>query len=87
MPTCKPGNTGVPPLSDETCFGNYGGTYTSEEMTSCTIKPTVNEAVGWTYGEVDNPVGNVLTYGGVLDALPGCNPIQYGPGLATIQTC
>jgi WSC domain len=87
MPTCKPGNTGVPPLSDPTCFGNYGGTYTYPEMDACTIPPTVNEDVGWTYGEVDNPVGGVLTYGGVLDKLPGCNPIQPGPGMASVQTC
>ena len=87
MPTCKPGNTGNPPLSDPTCFGNFGGTYTYPEMDACTIPPTVNEPVGWSYGEVDNPVGGVLTYGGVLDKLPGCNPIQPGPGMASVQTC
>jgi hypothetical protein len=87
MPTCNPGNRGTPPLSDETCFGNYGGVYTDEEMASCTQKPTVDEDVGWTYGDVDNPVGGVLTYGGVLDALPGCCPIQPGPNDATVQTC
>ncbi len=87
MKTCRPGNTGVPPLSDSSCFGNFGGSYTPEQMNSCTVPPIVNEPVGWTYGEVDNPVGGVLTYGGVLNKLPGCNPIQPGPGLATIQTC
>jgi hypothetical protein len=103
-------------------------------MKSCTIRPTVNEPVGWTYGEADNAVGGVLTvrnpypskpialekhlhllmhsrhhnrfrncfsniamtgnadsnvfqYGGVLDKLPGCNPIQPGPGMASVQTC
>jgi len=49
--------------------------------------PTVDEYVGWTYGEVDNPVGGVLTYGGVLDGLPWLLPIQYGPNDATVQTC
>ena len=87
MPTCKPGNTDNPPLSDSSCFGNFGGTYTYPQMDACTIMPTVNEPVGWTYGEVDNPVGGVLTYGGVLDKLPGCNPIQPGPGMASVQTC
>jgi hypothetical protein len=87
MPTCKPGNTGNPPLSDPTCFGNLGGTYTYPEMDACTIQPTVTEPVGWTYGQVDNPVGGVLTYGGGLDKLPGCNPIQPGPGMASVQTC
>ncbi|KAG9677168.1 WSC-domain-containing protein, partial [Aureobasidium melanogenum] len=24
---------------------------------------------------------------GLLEALPGCNPVQQGPGLATVQTC
>lgn len=24
---------------------------------------------------------------GMLDALPGCNPVQQGPGLASVQTC
>lgn len=87
MKTCRPGNTGSPPLSDPSCFGNLGGTYTSQQMTSCTVPPIVNEPVGWTYGEVDNPTGGVLTYGGVLNKLPGCNPIQPGPGLATIMNC
>ena len=87
MPTCRPGNTGNPPLSDDSCFGKYGGTYTLAEMNACRVKPTVNEDVGWQYGEVDNPVGGKLTYGGVLDALPGCNPIQPGPGPAKPAAC
>jgi hypothetical protein len=87
MPTCNPGNTDNPLLNSDVCFGNLGGTYTYAEMDACTIPPTVDEDVGWTYGEVDNPVGGVLTYGGVLDKLPGCNPIQYGPGMASVQTC
>lgn len=87
MSTCKPGNTGNPPLSDDSCFGKFGGTYSYAEMNNCRVKPTVNEPVGWNYGEVDNPVGGVLTYGGVLPKLPGCNPIQPGPGKASIQNC
>jgi hypothetical protein len=87
MPTCKPGNTGNPQLSDNTCFGTFGGTFTGAEMTACTLKPTVNEDVGWTYGEFDNPVGGVLTYGGVLDKLPGCCPVQEGPNDAVIMAC
>ena len=87
MPTCRPGNTGNPPLSDDSCFGKYGGTYTSTEMSTCRVQPIVNEDVGWTYGEVDNPEGGKITYGGVLDALPGCNPVQPGPGMAKLMTC
>ncbi|MCJ1481549.1 hypothetical protein MMC06_001708 [Schaereria dolodes] len=87
MPTCQPGNTFNPPLSDPSCFGKLGGTYTSPEMAACTVKPTVNENVGWTYGQVDTSYPGYLTHGGVLDALPGCNPIQYGPANAQPMTC
>ena len=85
MPTCNPGNTDNPLLNSDVCFGTLGGTYTYPEMVAYTIKPVVNEYVGWIYGELDNPVGGVLTHGGVLDALPGCNPIQYGPENAVVQ--
>lgn len=87
MKTCQPGNTGVPPLSDPSCFGNLGGIYTSDELTSCTVPPIVDEDVGWTYGEVDNTFGGILTYGGVVDKLPGCNLIQLGLEMATLQIC
>jgi len=56
-------------------------------MLACKIEPTVEEDVGWTYGEIDNPEGKGLTYGGVLDALPGCNKIQPSPGPASVQSC
>ena len=85
MKTCRPGNTGVPPLSDSTCFGPYGGTYTSEQMAACTIEPVVNEDVGWTYGTTDND--GSLTYGGVLAQLPGCQTLTSGPDNATLVTC
>jgi hypothetical protein len=87
MPTCTPGNTGVPPLSDPTCFGNRGGIFTDEQMAACLMKPTTGEASGWTYPELDNPVGGVLTYGGVLSALPGCQTITTGPDPAVLTTC
>lgn len=87
MPTCTPGNTGVPPLSDPTCFGNRGGIYSDEEIKACMLKPTVNEDSGWTYPEQDNPDGGVLTYGGVLNALPGCQTITTGPEPAVLTTC
>jgi hypothetical protein len=77
MLTCLPGNTGNQPLSDDTCFGNCGGTYTSEQMANCTQEPTVDEYAGWTYGEVENPVGGVVIYVGMLDKLP-CFPVQPG---------
>jgi len=45
---------------------------TDEEMNSCVQQPRVNEVVEGQY----------------LDALPGCNPLQYGPGHATmIREC
>ncbi|KAI1327926.1 hypothetical protein F5Y16DRAFT_167030 [Xylariaceae sp. FL0255] len=84
MPTCMPGNTGTPPLSDSTCFGNHGGLFTSAQMEACRNTPLSSENVGWN-GKDDNPIGGVLTYGGVVgQKLPGCNPIQAGPGPATI---
>lgn len=87
MPTCIPGNTGNPPLSDSTCFGNHGGVYTNKEIAACMLKPLTSEATGWTYPEIDNPEGGSLTYGGVLSALPGCQTITTGPDAATLTTC
>ncbi|KAI1279654.1 hypothetical protein F5Y07DRAFT_29568 [Xylaria sp. FL0933] len=88
MPSCRPGNTGTPPLSDSSCFGNHGGLFTQKEMDACRQRPTTDENVGWKFGQEDNPVGNVFTYGGVVgNKLPGCNPIQAGPGPATVQNC
>lgn len=87
MPTCTPGNTGNPPLSDLTCFGSYGGIYSDEEISACMLESLTTEATGWTYPEIDNPEGGALTYGGVLAALPGCQTITTGPDAATLTTC
>ncbi|MCJ1440494.1 MAG: hypothetical protein MMC23_000978 [Stictis urceolatum] len=87
MPTCNPGNTGSPDLSEDVCFGQHGGTYTDDEMNSCHVKPSTDEDVGWTYGERDNMPGGAKTLGGVLDKLPGCNPIQEGPTRAEVKSC
>ena len=87
MKTCRPGNTDNPPLSDPTCFGNHGGVYTDDEIKNCLLKPTVDEDSGWTYPEIDNPQGGALTYGHVLDALPGCQTITTGPEPAVLKTC
>ncbi|MCJ1329236.1 hypothetical protein MMC10_005915 [Thelotrema lepadinum] len=87
MKTCRPGNTGNPPLSDASCFGNRGGIFTDAEIKACLIPGAVNEDVGWTYPEIDNPQGGVLTKGGELQQLPGCQTIQGAPGPATLKTC
>lgn len=64
-------------MSDDSCFGKFGGIYTDKEMKLCTQAPLVEENVGWNYGEIDNPTGHPLTYGGIVgDALPGNNPIE-----------
>ena len=87
MPTCNPGNTPTPLLSDNVCFGKYGGTYTDEEMTTCTVKPFQTENVGWNYGDIDNPIGGQPTPGRIVGTkLPGCNPIQKGPQAATVYS-
>lgn len=51
------------------------------------IKPTTGEDSGWTYPELDNPIRDVLTYGGVLSALPGCKTITSGVDRAVLTTC
>ena len=89
MKTCRPGNTGNPPLSDPSCFGGSGrgGVYTAQQIKACIEKGAVNEDVGWTYPQIDNPVGGQHTTGGVLSALPGCQTITTGPQPATLKTC
>jgi len=81
MPTCIDG-TG---LDADTCFGPHGGIRTPDEQLACRISPVVEEDVGWTPGTTDGDA----TIGGVLteNELPGCNPIQSGPGLATAVAC
>ena len=85
MKTCMVGNTGEP-LDSNTCFG-AGALYDSDTQNNCRVKNIIDEDVGLAGGEssVDNPYG-VVTHGGVLPHLPGCNPIQPGPADATIQT-
>ena len=83
MPTCRPGNTGNPPLSDDSCFGKYGGTYSDTEMNNCRVASTVNENVGYTEGTTDGEG----TRGGVLANLPGCQTIEWGPQPAVLKTC
>ena len=87
MKTCNPGNTGTPPLDDNTCFGQHGGIYSDDEIAACMKPPTLNEDIGWTYPERDNPIGGPLTTGRVLDQLPGCQTLTGGPGPASLETC
>lgn len=54
-------------LDEPQCFG-AGSIQSGAQKDACTIAPSVNEDIGAT-----TP----------LNALPGCNPIQPGPGLAT----
>ena len=85
MKNCMVGNTGEP-LDSNACFG-AGALYDSDTKDNCRTKNIIDEDVGLTDGEAsqDNPYG-VKTHGGILPHLPGCNPIQAGPGDATVQT-
>lgn len=84
MKTCNVGNTAYP-LDSPECFG-AGSLYDDSVKNGCKIKPVVDEDVGLSLnGGFESPdEGNVR--GGVLKALPGCNPIQEGPGNATPKT-
>ena len=82
MKTCYNGNGG-PPLDSDQCFG-AGGLYDGTTQRNCRAKNIVAEDVGLTGGV--SSYDDSKTYGGVLPHLPGCNPIQPGPQLATIQT-
>ena len=81
MKTCRIGNTGDP-LDSPQCFG-AGSLYSSSVTDNCRVAPVVDEDVG-----VIDPLAsdNGGTLGGVLSTLPGCNPIQAGPGKATQQS-
>lgn len=70
MKTCRVGNTGES-LDTPQCFG-ANSLYTGAQKEACenSVANTVPE---------DNGTGTWLK------ALPGCNPIQSGPGLATPQ--
>lgn len=71
MKTCRVGNT-AEPLDTSSCFG-ANSLYTNAEKDACSnsVKDVVPENTG---------------SDSYIKALPGCNPIQPGPGLATIQT-
>lgn len=82
MKGCNIGNTGDP-LDSPQCFG-AGSLRSSQEADNCRAIDQVGEDVGL----VDKLASdNSHTLGGVLAALPGCNPIQAGPQKATKQTC
>lgn len=83
MKTCNPGNTASPRLDSAQCFGE-GAFRSSEEADNCRAPREVDEDVGLIDLQATDRSG---TRGGVLDALPGCNPIQPGPERATKQTC
>lgn len=82
MKACNVGNTGDP-LDSPQCFG-AGSLRSGDEADNCRATDQVNEDVGL----IDkSAIDNSNTLGGVLPALPGCNPIQPGPQKATKQTC
>ena len=81
MKTCRIGNTNLP-LDSDTCFG-AGSVRSGDAMSSCRVANIVSEDVGLAGGE--HSTDDFKTRGGVLPHLPGCNPIQSGPGLATVQ--
>ncbi|KAL8959074.1 MAG: hypothetical protein Q9193_003998 [Seirophora villosa] len=58
------------PLDSPQCFG-AGSVQSEADKEACTIAPVVKQDIG---------------NKGALNALPGCNPIQPGPGLATKAT-
>ena len=70
MKTCRVGNT-PEPLDSSSCFG-ANSLYTDAEKNACS-------------GSVKNVVAEDTGTGSYINALPGCNPIQSGPGDATIQ--
>lgn len=81
MKTCNIGNTGDP-LDSPQCFG-AGSLRSSSEADDCRVSPSVNEDVGL---RDLTATDNSNTRGGVLAALPGCNPIQAGPADAIQQS-
>lgn len=76
--TCNIGNTGDP-LDSPQCFG-AGSLRSSSEADNCRAPTVVNEDVGLINPTESDHSG---TYGGVLETLPGCNPIQAGPADAS----
>lgn len=82
MKTCDIGNTGSP-LDSPQCFG-AGSLRSSEEADNCRVPSlSVIEEVGL----IERlGIDHSDTYGGVLPALPGCNPVQAGPENAVPQS-
>lgn len=81
MKTCNVGNT-AHPLDSPECFG-AGALYSDAEKNGCKIKPVVDEDLGFSMNGGFQSLDGGKAVGGVLKALPGCNPIQPGPGNAT----
>lgn len=82
MKGCDSGNTGQG-LDVPQCFGP-GSLQDNNVADNCRATREIDEDVGLV-DQLAADHGNTL--GGVLSALPGCNPIQPGPGKATKQTC
>lgn len=82
MKGCNIGNTGSP-LDSPECFG-ANAIRSSQEADGCRAKDVFNEDVG-----LLDPIGTdgSETIGGVLGALPGCNPVQPGPQRAITAVC
>ena len=84
MKTCNVGNTAYP-LDSPECFGS-GSLYSDDVKNNCRLRPSVNEDIGFTMADGFQQREGGGAVGGVLKALPGCNPIQKGPANATPQT-
>ena len=81
MKTCNVGNTAYP-LDSPECFG-AGSLYDDNTQNTCRVKQMVDEDIGIQVQGGIAATDNGGVKGGVLSALPGCNPIQQGPGNAT----
>ena len=82
MKTCTIGDG--PGLDGPGCFGT-AGIRSNTETDACRVpKPAVNENVGLV--DFNGKDGGKTPGGNVGMSLPGCNPIQPGPQMATIQT-
>lgn len=82
MKTCTIGDGGD--LKEDRCFGT-AGIRPNTETDNCRVpKPAVNENIGLTDFMAKD--GGKTPGGNVGMSLPGCNPIQPGPQMATIQT-
>ena len=82
MKTCTIGDGAG--LEGPGCFGAAGIRPKTETDTCRVPKPAVNENVG--LPDPSSQDSSKTTNGNVGKSLPGCNPIQPGPQMATIQT-